>query len=828
MGNRVLIFSKSEKKHYEMRIEWRTHKRTHKPQQLRTKSEKTTKRSQRNHDFVEQTCHRLPIFIANKEITAEVVPPMSMAVIRNGSSGTIETTTRTTSANTTTVSSKKKAPVQQHLPVDIEDEVSWVVHEFRQQGSPIHSIERNKSVNSRTIHATTKRKKALHPGYFSDVQYYHSGFAAVVSGETRKRQRRSSSSSSNSSDSPGPFLEVSYLFDKVLSLKFHVHIRILDSRDSDGGRNNKQDNDDLFFDENHKTSYTTHVVVACAEDDNDAGGSIISRSLATKEQWEILRGRLGSICDALNGNHRDEKTKSSSSSPSSLYAVLSKLLMSLNQLQTEVLENDPNNHDDHQSGSNARSSLLRPMTDREKSSHLRGILPNSISPSATAPGGVDLAILLVRCAAVGKHREIFSHPFPRASSCSSSSSSIAERIWKATECHQRFQRRRCRHNRGDAEKEKNNSPPDSSTRRQSSNNASMAQTQENSSNHQDAISKSPMLLHPSEQELLGFICSLPWMKRGRIAVTRNKQGLSEKDSTHIRGDGRRILVEVCLHIDGSTSSGGDEHQSESDVSHSPRFARSCQKYGGLTVYHGTHMESAWSILHNGFFNASEIGRGRFVKNGAMLGSGIYLTTSQKVATFFATSNAPTKTIRTALKHDSIRNLIAMAGGDWEPDPDAKGGVTNGAIAMDNHDGASASAVSFDDLYEVSCFPVFEARIVRPPQNEVDPSVVPTSRQQQQNNAKNDNKNCSDIMTKRDGKYYVVPDGRDVRITKLHLTLELTRKKRGTTNYFVLPEFVATRLLLVRDGVGGPSITLAFLGMIVSFALLWHTAGGAII
>ena len=738
---------------------------------------------------------------------------------KSNDSGAIDTISPTTSAATTTVSSKKKAPVQHHLPVDIEDEVSWVVHEFRQQSSPIHSIERNKSVlNHQTIHAATKRKKALYPGYFSDVRYYHSGCcAAIVTGETRKRQRKSSSGSSNSTNSPGPFIEVSYLFDKVLSLKFHVHIRFVDRRDSDGGRNNWQD-DGSFFDEN-KTSYATHVT--CAEDDNDAGHSSISRSLATKEQWKILRGRLGSICDALNGNHREEKTKSSSPS-SSLFAVLSKLLMSLNQLETEVL--------DHQSDSNASSSLLRPMTDREKSSHLRGILvPNSLSPSssAAAAGGVDLAILLLRCAAVGKHREVFSHPFPRASICSSSSSSIAERIWKATESHQRFQRRRRTRNRGDPENEKSNSNLDSPTRHQSSNNDSMAQTQENSSSNQDVISKSQMLFHRSELELHGFLCSLPWMKRGRITVTKNKQGLSEKDSTQTCRDGRRILVEICLHLDGNTSGGGDEY--ESDASHSPRFARSCQNLGGLTVYHGTHMENAWSILHNGFFNASEVGRGGFVKNGAMLGSGIYLTTSQKVATFFATSNAPTKTIRTALKHDSIRNLIAMAGGGWEQDPDSKSGVTNGGIAMYNHDGATASAVSFDDMYEVSCFPVFEARIVRPPQNEGDPSVVPTGRQQQNNNS--NNRNGSDIgstMTKRDGKYYVVPDGRDVRITKLHLTLELTRKKKGAANYFALPDYVSTRLLLARDGVAGPSFALAFLGLILSFALLWHTAGGAMI
>ena len=62
-------------------------------------------------------------------------------------------------------------------------------------------------------------------------------------------------------------------------------------------------------------------------------------------------------------------------------------------------------------------------------------------------------------------------------------------------------------------------------------------------------------------------------------------------------------------------------------------------------------------------------------------------------------------------------------------------------------------------------------------------------------------------TRRDGKYYVVPDGRDIRITKLHLTFELTRKHRGTTH-----------LLIPKKNFKGTVLVLALLGLIVAFAL----------
>ena len=666
----------------------------------------------------------------------------------------------------------------QILPIDIEDEVSWLLHEFRRQGSPVHSIRRN----------TTNKvgKTATHPGYFCDVRYR--SVTKDGAGTTRKRQSSTDSKKIRhplTSPDSGPCIEVSYLFDKVLSLTFHVYIRSLQYR-GDGAKvsRNRQD------DSNNKTSYTTFVTFVGSDSDD---GSYVSRFL-TKLQWSVLKVRLASICDSLNGNHPEKRRSPSSSSSSSLFAVLSKLLLSLNQLQTEL--RPTNSRTTTPDPSHDRSRLLRPLTDRQRTLHLDDRLGNGLSPRASSTGGfpgagTDLAILLLRCAAAGKHRELFSHPFPR----SAKSGPIAETIWKATEYHQRFERRRHR-------------PPKSPKIPSTINQEYTATSRgSNNENARTSVSTSPTLLPPSEQVLLGFLCSLPWMKRGKMTVTRNQGPSESKDLPSF---------DVCLHLDVTDAV---EPSDDGDASYSPRFARSCHQHGGLVVYHGTQMENVWSILNNGFWNPSDAGD-EFVKNGAMMGSGVYVTTSKKVATFFATAHSPARMVRTALKHDSIVHLISMAGGDvLEIASDATG------VRPPRHESETSS---FHDSYEVSCFPVFEARIVRPPdiegnRTDRDPSSgLPSRRKEHPYDDNNDvgSSGANSTSTRRDGKYYVVSDARDVRITKLHLTFELKRTRPTR----VIPKFLSKRLLALIGVANAPVLLLALFGLAVSVAILWCRGG----
>ena len=322
-----------------------------------------------------------------------------------------------------------------------------------------------------------------------------------------------------------------------------------------------------------------------------------------------------------------------------------------------------------------------------------------------------------------------------------------------------------------------------------------------------------VLLHSIEQELFGFLYSLPWIKRGKITAAiinpnttsspaaaakanpemmmrmmdpdKNMSRVRNTKSTTVHSEGNRIVIEVCLDLDSSNTylttrtiedrnnrkqqeeneddgndddDDDDDDESRNDSCYSPRFARLCKQYGVVTAYHGTHMDHVWSIINNGFFNMSD--HPLFCKNGAMMGSGVYLSTSKKVATFFATNNSSKNTnkIRTALKHDSLRNILQMEGSlCYFDDDDGNNDEENRSRYRD-----------VDEFYDISCYPVFENRIIRPPNdnNGEDKTGVTGSK-----NNSNDRS-----TTRRDGKYYVVPDGRDIRITRLHLTFELKRKR----------------------------------------------------
>jgi hypothetical protein len=114
----------------------------------------------------------------------------------------------------------------------------------------------------------------------------------------------------------------------------------------------------------------------------------------------------------------------------------------------------------------------------------------------------------------------------------------------------------------------------------------------------------------------------------------------------------------------------------------------------------------------------------------MMGQGVYLTTSYDVAYFFATKD--TKPLpRHIWWQPSFWNVIGM------------------------------TAPVADDLenWIVTCYAVVESTIILPP------------RQQEGNKANEDN-HC----TRRAGKYYVVPNPQDMRMNKVHLTVELSNRQ----------------------------------------------------
>lgn len=147
----------------------------------------------------------------------------------------------------------------------------------------------------------------------------------------------------------------------------------------------------------------------------------------------------------------------------------------------------------------------------------------------------------------------------------------------------------------------------------------------------------------------------------------------------------------------------------------PYFISERNERGVIRAFHGTQVENVWSILNHGLLYNKTI-----QKNGSILGEGVYLTTSFNVAYFFATSNA--KPLHPQVwQHSSF----------WK--------LTNNMMRNPN------------DNYRVSCYAVVEANILLPP--------------------KSPRKDC----TRRDGTYYVVPNPQDISMTKIHLTIEVSKQ-----------------------------------------------------
>jgi len=329
-----------------------------------------------------------------------------------------------------------------------------------------------------------------------------------------------------------------------------------------------------------------------------------------------LKKKLYKICTDLSSSTTSDKNATS------LFAVVSSLLLSLNNLR-----------------------VCKDSTDMEKSSILSRIIFQS-TPSCRRIW--DLELLLLRCAAAGNQRDIFCSPVPEEFR---GDGWLAERVLAATE------------------------------------NINI-----------NELCSGKRILHQQEQELLGFLFSLPRAEQGTlrtISRTRNRSN-------------RRI--ELCLDMESTIGE------------NSPRFAHLAKLHGVTTAFHGTKIGSIWSILNCGLRNMSET---KYIHNGAMMGSGVYLSDSYKVASFFAANNSSSSgSFQLSWQHLSLLRLLDLSSPD----------VFDGQV--------------------ISCFPVFEAQIILPPQK------------------KSDEKDC----TRRDGKYFVVPNNRDIRITKLHLTFELVKEK----------------------------------------------------
>jgi len=227
--------------------------------------------------------------------------------------------------------------------------------------------------------------------------------------------------------------------------------------------------------------------------------------------------------------------------------------------------------------------------------------------------------------------------------------------------------------------------------------------------------------------LLSFLLSLPWTGGSCLEVEKSA---SENPRSNNHGDGysfrtlsQNKVGRLCLDIGTAL---GDE---------SPVFSCQANKYGTIKAYHGTKIESAWSILNHGLQNLSY--NGELSQNGAMMGEGVYLSSSRQVAESFAIKAAerPPLALHLAFQHESLLRLLC-------------------------HTEVDVASLNPLDDYDITCLPVFEATIIKPP-------PLPTDEEEERNNKNH--------TTRQEGKYFVCEDSNHIRITKLHLTIELSKK-----------------------------------------------------
>ena len=237
--------------------------------------------------------------------------------------------------------------------------------------------------------------------------------------------------------------------------------------------------------------------------------------------------------------------------------------------------------------------------------------------------------------------------------------------------------------------------------------------------------KSQKLCGTEGWNLLSFLLSLPSSGCQLTKVPKSTSGdVCSKECDSKVSSSKR--VDVCICIDVSRAL-GDE---------SPAFSRYAKTYGTVKAYHGTKIENVWSILNHGLRNLSY--DGTLSQNGAMMGEGVYLSTSKTVADMFAqtAAEAPSQALSFAFQHEALLRILHYANVD-----------------ISHLDPLSE--------YNIACLPIFEATIIAPPPKDVEESACSS-------------KSSTGPCTRQEGKYFCT-DSSLVRITRLHLRFEMSKK-----------------------------------------------------
>lgn len=364
--------------------------------------------------------------------------------------------------------------------------------------------------------------------------------------------------------------------------------------------------------------------VACNDNDEDKIG--IDDGIMMYPPSRVIQRTITDMCDSLNRK-----------GALSLFAMVSLLLKDLNDVSL----------------SGKFGTLDRPDPSRSAiyEQHLQALV--SQQQHNNKQREMDLAILLLRCAALSPRNIALCWPLPHAFTAVNGyneSIPIVKRIL---------------------------SLPSMKTMKTM---LTYCDTKKNTKNQVPSI--------PPAKELIPWIAlfqSLPWIRHGSLGPVDRLVPDWAKD-TKILAEHHQNNITFILTLDLKDAAGYD----------TPRFAREAQKSGRLLqrVYHGTQIQHVWSILQYGLHPVSSQNNKLPQSNGAIDGEGVYVSPFLHHARRYARrnpSNIYARALQSALHHDSVKEVLGV----------------------DNND---SSLLNNLNCYTIQCFPVFEATVVAPPKN----------------------------------------------------------------------------------------------------------------
>ncbi|KAL3909012.1 MAG: hypothetical protein SGILL_008261, partial [Bacillariaceae sp.] len=235
-------------------------------------------------------------------------------------------------------------------------------------------------------------------------------------------------------------------------------------------------------------------------------------------------------------------------------------------------------------------------------------------------------------------------------------------------------------------------------------------------------------VHPTvdEQAMIEFLACMEWTEHARISINDNK----DDDDKKIKASPNTVTAtskstKVTINLNRDTT---------------PQFKHLAEKRGSLKAFHGTSVESAWSILNFGLQQHPSI-----QKNGAFMGPGVYLSSNYDVAYFFATQNGSAKRLAPEM---------------WRSSPCFWRLVASKTTTTDN-----LRKMAQDHSLDLMCYVVVECTIIQP-----------TTPDDHRSSGRTKNSNQRET-SKQEGTYYVVPNLHEIHMENMHLTFEFIKRPR---------------------------------------------------